>query len=99
MDNELKMAQLVAERKRINKEISELKRKKQEAAGVKVVRYPTGRMDLKIRGEGEGFPTRFCCIAFSWSAEELVERARLVAQRINEFCEKPIEEIIEMVNE
>ena len=96
--NNRKIAELIAERTRINKEISSLRRRSQEAAGIKIVRCPTGRMDFRVRVDEElESQMKFRTVASSWNLEDLIERARRVSKKINEFCEKTTEQIEEVI--
>lgn len=91
MTNE-RLERLIAERKRISQEINEAKRELNESVGVKIVRYSTGRIILKVLSEDKGPGTKtFRTVAGGYDLEETLNGARLIANRLLELCDTPIE--------
>jgi len=93
-----KIKELEAERVRLAKEIKALKRQRDEMDGIRLERFGTGKLDLKMLPIDEcAYKRRFTIIATGFSIAELKANASLFADKINEFCDKSDEELTAMM--
>lgn len=96
MNDSSKLQELIAERARLNNEIAKLKRTQYAAKGIKVTRYGTGKMVLRIRPDDEP-DGQFRNIAGGYSIEDLIAGTKRIIDKLNTFCEKSEEQIEEMM--
>ena len=92
MNDRSKLQELIAERARLNNEINKLKHTQYAAPGVKVTRYGTGILVLRIRPDDEP-DGQFRAIARGNSVEDLIVGTKRIIGKLNAFCEATEEQI------
>ena len=82
--------ELIAERKRINKEINALRKNNHTEQGIKLEKYPTGKLSLKLMPFGLLAPSRFVTVAEGYSEYELRANADAFVRKIEEFFKESV---------